>query len=126
MNPKTRKTLHSSEAMDWETPQDFFDLLDAEFHFNIDAAATAKNTKCAYYIGEELDALRIAWRMPGESPIVWLNPPYGRELLPKFVDKAIEEAKKGTTVVMLVPSRTDTKWFQRAWNVASEVRFIHG
>lgn len=32
--------LFSSNRMDWCTPQDFFDRLDAEFHFALDAART--------------------------------------------------------------------------------------
>jgi site-specific DNA-methyltransferase (adenine-specific) len=39
-----------------------------------------------------------------------MNPPYGRDL-GKWVKKAADEAKRGATVVALLPARTDTKWF---------------
>lgn len=38
--------LLSSKKMDYCTPQDFFDRLNEEFHFTLDAAATDKSAKC--------------------------------------------------------------------------------
>ena len=61
--------------------------------------------------------------MGGE--IVFCNPPYGREL-PKWVKKCYEEFKQGATVVMLVPARTDTKWFHDYIYHEAEIRFIKG
>lgn len=46
---------------------------------------------------------------------------------PQWVDKACEEAEKGKTVVMLIPSRTNSKWFhEKVLERATEVRFIQG
>ena len=45
--------LLSSKKMDYCTPQAFFDVLNREFRFTLDAAATAKSAKCpAYYTPE--------------------------------------------------------------------------
>jgi hypothetical protein len=33
-------TLYSSRSEEWPTPQDFYDELDAEFHFTLDPCAT--------------------------------------------------------------------------------------
>jgi len=41
--------LVSSVKMDYCTPQEVFDQLDAEFHFTLDAAATDKSAKCQNY-----------------------------------------------------------------------------
>lgn len=41
--------LLSSKKMDYCTPQDFFDRLNDEFGFVLDAAATAKSAKCPAY-----------------------------------------------------------------------------
>ena len=38
--------MFSSATDLWETPQDFFDKLDAEFHFTTDVCATPENAKC--------------------------------------------------------------------------------
>ena len=57
---------------------------------------------------------------------MFCNPPYGREI-GAFVKKAYEESKKpNTSVVMLLPARTDTKWFHEYILGKAEIRFIRG
>lgn len=56
---------------------------------------------------------------------VFCNPPYGREL-PKWVKKCYEESLKGNLVVMLIPARTDTRWFHDYIYHKAEIRFIRG
>lgn len=82
--------LQSSKNMDWCTPQDFFDKLDAEFHFVLDPAATEQTAKCAKFFTPETDGLSQSWDCDGA---VFCNPPYGREIA-KWVRKAYEESKK--------------------------------
>ena len=53
----TTKTEKSS--VEWETPQELFDLLNREFHFTLDAAATAANAKCPRYYTKAEDGLSI-------------------------------------------------------------------
>ena len=113
------RALFSSEKDDWETPQAFFDRLDAEFRFTLDAAASPQNAKCAQYLTKEDDALTQPW--PGT---VWLNPPYGRDIW-KWIRKAYQEAAE-STVVVLIPSRTDTKYWHNWVMRASEIRFVKG
>lgn len=110
--------------MDWETPQDFFDEIDNEFHFTLDACADETNHKCDKYFSESDDGLKQNWG--GQT--VWCNPPYGKEIS-KWVQKCSEEAKhKNTTVVMLIPARTDTKYFHEyIYNKPNvEIRFVKG
>jgi phage N-6-adenine-methyltransferase len=113
----------SSISTDWETPQEIFDELNDIFQFNLDAAACIKSAKCEKWFGpgSELaeDALRENW-----EGTVWLNPPYGRGII-KWVQKAYRESLKGSTIVMLVPARPDTKWFQVCWK-APIIVFITG
>lgn len=57
---------------------------------------------------------------------VWCNPPYGRKI-GKWVKKAYDEYKQnGTTVVMLLPARTDTRWFHDYIYGVAEIIFIKG
>lgn len=94
------------------TPQDFFDQLDKEFHFDIDCAASPQNHKCDLYFGEggiADDALEADWGGPGTT--CFLNPPYS--VAGAFVAKAREEADKGAVVVLLLPVRSDTKWWHK-------------
>jgi phage N-6-adenine-methyltransferase len=112
----------SSRRMDWETPQTLFDALNDEFHFTLDAASTDDNAKCARHYTPEHSGLEADWS--GET--VFCNPPYGREL-PHWVEKCAYEAlKPGTTVVMLVPSSTDTRWFHRWIYRRAQIRFLKG
>jgi len=61
-----------TENQKWETPQEFFDLLNKEFNFNFDLSADKENKKCDKYFNEKDDALSKEW-----SGMCWLNPPYG-------------------------------------------------
>ena len=109
-----KELMFSSKTDLWSTPQEFFDGLDAEFGFNLDACALPENAKCDVYYTPEQDGLFQRW-----YGTVWCNPPYGREI-GKWVAKAADAAKKGATVVMLLPARTDTRWFHEY------IRFIKG
>lgn len=55
------EALFSSKNMNWCTPQEFFDELNAEFHFALDAAATDKSAKCPKYYTPETDGLKQPW-----------------------------------------------------------------
>lgn len=59
------EALLSSKKMDYCTPQDFFDRLNEEFHFTLDAAATDKSTKCPAYYTPETDGLKSPWNLAG-------------------------------------------------------------
>ena len=124
--------MFSKATDEWETPQAFFNELDAEFHFDWDAAASDENAKCDHYFGgSAVDALTANWTEFVLGPI-WLNPPYSR--CREFIAKAAQEARRGATVVCLVPSRTDTRmWHEHVWDAENnaprpgvEIRFIKG
>lgn len=116
------KVLLSSKKMDWSTPIHFFNQLNQEFHFKLDAAATDKSAKCDKYFTPEMNGLLQSWDVNGA---VFVNPPYGREI-GQWVRKAYEESQKGITVVMLIPARTDTKYFHDYIYGKAEIRFIRG
>src|SRR4051812_211485 len=91
----------SSERDDWSTPTDLFAQLDSEFAFTLDAAADESNAKCSRYFTRADNGLPQPW----EREHVWLNPPYGRGVIDQWIDKAIDAASQGATVVALVPDR---------------------
>ena len=115
--------LFSSATAEWATPRAFFDKLDAEFHFTLDPCATPENAKCQRFYTIENDGLSKNWG--GQK--VFCNPPYGREIA-AWVKKCYEESRKpGTTCVMLIPARTDTRYFHEyIYHKAKEIRFIRG
>lgn len=103
--------MFSSATDEWETPQAFFDALDAEFHFTWDVAASRENRKSPNYFGPDhvavscQDGLTAAWPTVGAC---WMNPPYSRGLQGRFIAKAAAERLNGVTTVALLPVRTDT------------------
>ncbi len=113
--------MFSSNDMTWETPQWLFNKLDKEFNFTLDVCALPETAKCKNYYTPQIDGLKQDW----EDNICWMNPPYGREI-GVWIEKAYNESLKGATVVCLIPSRTDTKYWHDYCMKASEIRFIKG
>ena len=120
------RVVFSQASDEWATPHALFDALHQEFGFVLDAAATACNTKCRVFLRNALTD--EAWpRGP-----VWLNPPYSK--CREFLAKATAEVRRGCTVVCLVPSRTDTRWWHECvWDrdrhrprPGVEIRFLKG
>lgn len=114
------QVMYSSKSDLWETPQEIYDVLDKEFGFTLDACALPENAKCNKYYTPNDNGLIQTW-----SGTVWCNPPYGRNV-GQWVAKAAESSKHGATVVMLLPARTDTRWFHKFINGHAEIRFIEG
>ena len=118
-----KNVLFSSDKKNWETPQKFFDALNEEFHFTLDAAASHENHKCENYYTEEQDGLVQDWG----GHIVWCNPPYGNVETGVWTKKCYEESRKpNTTVVTLIPARTDRASFHDYIYEKAEIRFIRG
>lgn len=114
------KGMFTSNTPEWGTPQDFFDKLDDEFHFDLDIAANDENHKCPRYYTKETDGLSHQDEWAGT---IWCNPPYGREI-GKWVEAC--SRYRGGRCVMLLPARTDTRWFHDYIYNKAEIRFIKG
>lgn len=113
--------IYSKGTDEWETPGNIFADLDREFHFNLDPCATTENHKCSRYYTKSDNGLNVSW----EGYNVFCNPPYSE--IAKWVQKAYHEAQKdNTVVVLLIPSRTDTKYFHDYIYHRAEIRFIKG
>lgn len=105
----------SSQRLDWQTPKAVYEVLDAEFGFTDDPCPVVDDW---FHLRE--DGLSRDW---GE--VSFCNPPYGTQI-GKWVKKAHQQWRKGRTVVLLIPSRTDTQWWHRFVMEATEIRFIEG
>jgi phage N-6-adenine-methyltransferase len=111
---------YSSDTDNWATPQDFFNLLDREFHFEVDVCSSEENAKCPRYFTIEDDGLAQEWR-----GACFMNPPYGRTI-GAWIEKAYLSSLEGATVVCLVPARTDTAWWHDWAMQADEIRLVRG
>lgn len=114
------RVMFSSNTDLWETPHEFFEELNEEFNFTLDVCALPENTKCANYYTPEENGLSNPW-----TGVCWCNPPYGREI-GKWVKRAYDQTLQGTTTVMLLPARTDTRWFHNYILGKAEIRFVKG
>jgi site-specific DNA-methyltransferase (adenine-specific) len=115
------KVHYSSKTEEWETPQEMFDKLNKEYNFTLDPCATNANAKCECYFDKYTNGLLHSWK----NQTVFMNPPYGRSIV-KWMAKAYEESlQKGTVVVCLVPSRTDTIWWHQ-YAMRGKITFIKG
>jgi site-specific DNA-methyltransferase (adenine-specific) len=123
MDKATQVVMFSSKSGEWSTPDDFFKKLDWRFGpFDLDPCANTHNTKCANFFTEIEDGLKKSW----QGHTVFVNPPYGRGI-DAWIKKGYEEAQDpDTKVVMLIPARTDTKYWHDYVMKAEMVFFIKG
>lgn len=97
----------------WMTPPQFFNQLHEEFDFTMDGASEPGNGL--------LDKASSC-----ESPLSWsgervfCNPPWSN------IAPFIERAKEATLAVLLVPARTNAKWFHRALELGATAKFFKG
>lgn len=110
----SRQTCH------WATDSGVFNTLNTEFRFTLDVCAAPENAKCKDFFTPEDDGLLQNW-----SGVAWCNPPYGPGIS-KWIEKAFRESHNGVTSVLLLPSRTDTRWFHSFVLGKAEIRFIKG
>jgi len=111
---------YSSVTDEWPTPRWLFDALNAEFGFTLDPCATPANAKCPVFYTKADNGLTQDWT----DQIVFMNPPYGRTI-GHWMRKAYESTRGGSTVVCLVPARTDTNWWHR-YAMKGEIRLVRG
>lgn len=115
-----------SQTDNWATPIDLWNKLDEMHNFDVDAAASQANHLCLDWYGldhenpKRRDGLTTSWN----GRTVWINPPYGR-IIAEWTKAAQSHANAGGSVVMLLPSRTDTRWFHE-YCLPNDVEFIKG
>ena len=117
---KFLKVAFSSKSDEYSTPLKLFNQLNKEFNFTLDACASLENAKCDNYYTKEDNGLLQEW----ENESVFCNPPYSDIKL--WVRKSYQEAKNNKVIVMLIPARTDTKYFHNYIYKIAEIRFIKG
>lgn len=98
-----------AESDEWVTPDDLFRRCERAFGpFDIDGAATTKNTKCEYFFSSSSDG--PAHHVGKRS--VWLNFPYSRGNPARFTKWALEEALLGARFCCLGPCYPAEGWWQ--------------
>lgn len=101
------KVLFSKNSDNWRTPTEIYESYMKHNYFD----------PCPYE--SNFDGLEIEWKSSN-----FVNPPYSKIKL--WVDKAIKEHEKGKEVVLLIPARTDTKYFRKLADYGIDITFITG
>jgi phage N-6-adenine-methyltransferase len=97
----------------WQTPRSIFDPLNSEFEFTLDGASEPGNALLERASTAETP---LPWR--GER--VFCNPPWSN------IAPFVEYASEAELAVLLVPARTNARWFHRALELGAAVRFFLG
>ncbi len=123
--------LEDDQKNSWGTDPVIFRAMDKEFNFKLDAAANNENYLCPDHLTKEDDAISVDWRdylykIYGSEVnlCVWINPPYGKGYIKKFMHKCIEQKENGVTSVMLVPATLESGWLN--FDAINEIRIITG
>ena len=117
-----QEAMVSSKSNEWVTPQFFFNELHKEFGFTLDPCSTHQNAKCKKHYTLVENGLLQDW----SKDVVFMNPPYGREIK-AWIKKAHCESLNGATVVCLIKSTTDTSyWHEYIMPYAAQIRFVRG
>lgn len=95
----------------WGTPRSLFDPLHAEFNFTLDGASEPGN-------GLLPKASSADNPLPWYDERVFCNPPWSN--IKPFVDLATF----ADIAVLLVPARTNCRWFHHALELGAKVRFF--
>ena len=118
--------MPQSQTDNWSTPRDLWEKLNEVHRFDVDAAASQVNHLCDKWYGldHEDEARRDGLGVKWDGDSVWINPPYGR-VIKDWTKAAVNHYREGATVVMLLPSRTDTRWFHDDCK-QGDIEFIKG
>ena len=114
--------LFSAATDEWPTPQHVVDEWARRVGpFGLDPCCTAESAKAPRFYTLPDDGLSKDWLADAGGGAVWLNPPYSD--VDTWMLKAMAESARGCTVVALLPSRTDTRWFHRLLREQQRVEF---
>ena len=119
-----RTVVGSSATSEWNTPGEHLDLVVKVLGvIDLDPCSnpTAMVPATRHFTVAD-DSLAQPWR--GR---IFMNPPYGR-VITKWTQKFVQSYCSGemTEGLALVPSRTDTKWFQHFYPHRAAICFIDG
>lgn len=101
------KVLFSKKSDNWKTPKEVYDAFINDGYYD----------PCPFH--SRIDSLSIDWQDEN-----FVNPPYSK--IKAFIKKSIEEHKKGKHIILLIPARTDTKWFRLLVDYGCEITFVTG
>lgn len=104
-----------SQSVVWLTPPEIIRGL-GPFDLDPCAAVGQPWATAARHFTVQQDGLRQPW-----SGFVWCNPPFG-----PGVEAWLERMTEHGNGIVLLPARTETRWFDRVWQSADGILFMRG
>ncbi len=98
----------------YETPPQFFEVIQARFNLTLDVCAEPHNAKCEAFYTLDDDGLYQPWH--GR---VWCNPPFSKAR--KWYEKALQERRNTEVIVMLTHACTSAGWFAPIYDQVNEM-----
>jgi len=118
------KAHTSSTNQNWETPIDFFLMVQEMLgvHFTIDLAASANNSLCKEFYTQEMDSFSLPWKAPEAKDRLikelfpaacWCKPPYSDEIhpIPDWIYRARDNSDKENFAFLLPINKMDQNWY---------------
>jgi phage N-6-adenine-methyltransferase len=125
-SPAAHRTNYSGDV-EWYTPARYVELARRVLGtIDVDPASNdiaQQTVRAATYYTEETNGLDKEWR--GR---VWMNPPYSRKLIGRFINKLVSEYRAGRTTeaIVLTNNNTDTRWASALFGNAAALCFTQG
>jgi site-specific DNA-methyltransferase (adenine-specific) len=121
INKQLANSKGISQKDKWGTDPKLFQVLHNEFFFSLDPCCEIETAKCDVFFTSEMNGLIQSW----ENQVVYMNPPYSRGNIDKWVEKACEE-RKHAVIVALLPVSTSARWWHKYVDHKAIVRYIQG
>lgn len=107
---------------EWTTPITLFNELNEAYKFDLDPCCLRSTAKCKRFFTVNDDGLLQSW----SGSRVFVNPPYSRGNIDKWLAKCVKEQKAAAIIVALIPSDTSTNWFHKYVLPFAEIKFLKG
>lgn len=117
-----KKACFTSNSDEWYTPDSLYDELYRRYGFTLDPCGCEESHKCEKYYNINDDGLSKSWSYER----VFCNTPYSD--IKSWVKKAHDEILYNNCkiVVLLLPARTDTRWFHDYIYNKFDIIFLKG
>jgi phage N-6-adenine-methyltransferase len=120
VNTELAKSKGCDQKDKWRSPKSFYQKLNREFSFTLDPCCEAEFALCDKLYTQYTDGLSKSWARER----VYVNPPYSRGNIDKWVRKCWQESGQAL-VVGLLPVSTSADWFHKYIVDRAEIRFVN-
>jgi site-specific DNA-methyltransferase (adenine-specific) len=111
-----------SEKDLWETDPELYKVLNNVYRFTLDPCCVKETAKCNKFYTPIENGLIQDWT----NEVVFMNPPYSRGNIDKWIEKAYNESLKRAVIVALIPVSASAKWWHKYVIGKCDLVYIQG